>query len=348
MLVAIGIAAIWFGGSSVSERVRTTILEWITAAQDAPDEARATDQSKFVTEAPISLPPDELSAPAPRPAEPSTPESLVERPPSSPGDSLDPIEDARRSAGSEGIADANPSGESAPGSIAPSRDNQRVAQPSDRSGDTARPFVPQDLPQDGVPNEREAKAPNAAPRGQPETRPQPVPALDPLRAQQADARLESDEPAAVPPAATDDDPFAALERRLKPLSFEIERTGNLLTADLGRSVWFADGSAELNRAARQTLRQVADALKETDDIGIKIVGHTDSSGTEARNQMLSGQRASVVAQYLTDQGVPGERLVHEGRGHAEPKLDADQERIQGPWVNRRIELELSRAPRDSE
>jgi general secretion pathway protein A len=348
LLLATIAAAVWFGGSSVSEHVRTTILEWIGPNQESPAETPApapSDQPSSETEGSIVPPP------APRPEQSSIPASSVARPPGSLRDSLDRGEDAPP-AGSENpadereknLAEPKPPLESAHGAMASDTNEQLVTQPGDRGDGAARPLDPKDLASDDL----EARVTSVVPRANPDSMPPRDPAPEPPPAQDTDAIPKSAETTAAPTDRTDEGPFAALEDRLKQLSIEIERQGDLLTADLGRSVRFADGSAELNAAARQNLRQIADALKDVGGIRIRVVGHTDSSGTESVNQWLSARRAGVVAGFLSDQGVPAGRLDHEGRGHAEPKLDADQERTQGSWVNRRIELEVSAAPIDSE
>lgn len=326
ILLSIIAAAVWFGGSSVSEHVRTTILEWVAPTQGSPDDARVTtpiDQPEPVTRAPVSPPSDAPSVPATRPEQPSEPLFGVERPPGSPGDSLDrPTDEAQPTRGDNpandaeiALADAEAPGDSAPLAVAPIANEQLVAQPNDFGEATTGPTIP---------------------------------APYPLPKQASDTTRESTEAPALRSDAIEDDTFASLQHRFEQLSFETERNGDRLIANLGQSVQFADGSSELNAAARRNLRQVADALKDAGAIRIRVVGHTDSSGTESVNQWLSRQRAGVVAEYLADQGVPSERLDNEGRGHAEPKLDPDQEQIQGPWVNRRIELEISAARLDSE
>ncbi|WP_425470285.1 OmpA family protein [Thiocapsa rosea] len=328
ILLSIVAAAVWFGGSSVSEQVRTTIIEWLEPTQQPPDEAKVTtapttDQADPLTGSPVSPASDTPAVPAARPEQPSEPASSVERPPGSIDDSPDRLEGEARSAGSDSPAkdaenalpEAELPGEAVPASAAPIANDQPVNQSSDFEGTTTRPAVP---------------------------------ATYPLPDQALDAAPESTAADTLQPGENENEQFASLERRFEQLSFETERNGDRLIANLGRSVQFADGSSELDAAARRNLRQVADALKDAGGIQIRVVGHTDSSGTESVNQWLSGRRAGVVAGYLADQGIPDERLDHEGRGHAEPKIDADQERIQGPWVNRRIELEVSAAPLDAE
>lgn len=69
---------------------------------------------------------------------------------------------------------------------------------------------------------------------------------------------------------------------------------------------------------------------------ITIVGHTDSSGTEADNQALSERRAAAVRTRLIDGGVDPSVIRVEGRGEREPLLWPEQHPADRA-ANRRIE-----------
>ncbi len=71
---------------------------------------------------------------------------------------------------------------------------------------------------------------------------------------------------------------------------------------------------------------------------IEITGHTDSSGDETQNLVLSRARAAAVADYLVRRGIPRHRIVVAGVGSSEPI--ADNARRYGRQLNRRIEIAL--------
>lgn len=106
---------------------------------------------------------------------------------------------------------------------------------------------------------------------------------------------------------------------------------------LDMMVNFQLDSAELTPEARDSLGVFAKALKdERLQIARFIVeGHTDALGTEGYNQILSERRAAAVADYLTDLGVPAERLSALGHGQSSPRAD-------DPFdpTNRRVELRI--------
>ena len=73
------------------------------------------------------------------------------------------------------------------------------------------------------------------------------------------------------------------------------------------------------------------------DAVIIVAGHTDSSGTDEYNNMLSVRRAKAVAEYLIDRhSISEARLVVQGYGEATPI--ADNQTPKGRSLNRRVEF----------
>ncbi len=73
------------------------------------------------------------------------------------------------------------------------------------------------------------------------------------------------------------------------------------------------------------------------DAVLKIIGHTDSIGSEAYNQRLSERRARAVAAYLQYRwGIPAVRLRTEGHGEREPIASNDT--AEGRQRNRRVQF----------
>ena len=67
-------------------------------------------------------------------------------------------------------------------------------------------------------------------------------------------------------------------------------------------------------------------------------GHTDSLGAQAYNQQLSERRARAVADYLSNKGIPNEKIFTEGRGGSQP-IASNSNEI-GRAMNRRVEIEV--------
>ncbi len=99
---------------------------------------------------------------------------------------------------------------------------------------------------------------------------------------------------------------------------------------------FDRAKADLTPDSTLTLRELAEIAKECPAFRIEIEGHTDSEGTDERNQRLSDRRAKAVADFLTRAGVEASRLSTVGYGASRPIADNDTE--DGRARNRRIEF----------
>ena len=102
-------------------------------------------------------------------------------------------------------------------------------------------------------------------------------------------------------------------------------------------IQFRTGSAELDRRSDPLLDQLAVAMKANPQVKhIRIEGHTDSTGDEGFNQLLSERRAETVKSALTDRGVDDDRL--EARGYGESRPAAPNDTPAGRAKNRRVEF----------
>lgn len=105
------------------------------------------------------------------------------------------------------------------------------------------------------------------------------------------------------------------------------------------SVMFAFDSAELTSSAHSQLQALMSKLNAPSVASVKVIGFTDSQGTDAYNQTLSERRASSVAEYLISQGLAPSKVTSQGRGERDPIADNDTE--SGRAQNRRVELHLN-------
>jgi outer membrane protein OmpA-like peptidoglycan-associated protein len=116
------------------------------------------------------------------------------------------------------------------------------------------------------------------------------------------------------------------------------RDGDNLVLDMPSEVTFAVNSANIDPAFRATLDKVASTLNQYEKTYVDVLGHTDSTGSDAYNQALSERRASSVAGYLGTQGVQSARLATRGYGESQPKASNLDET--GRAANRRVEIRL--------
>ena len=100
--------------------------------------------------------------------------------------------------------------------------------------------------------------------------------------------------------------------------------------------YFSFNASTLNPDAVEYLEGIADLLKDNPELRLKIIGHTDDSGTDDYNMKLSETRASVVYDFLKRAGVPDNQMRYEAKGEREPLKSNDSE--YGRAVNRRVEL----------
>lgn len=99
---------------------------------------------------------------------------------------------------------------------------------------------------------------------------------------------------------------------------------------------FAPGETAPSQQLRAMLDHAAQTLAQLPDTEVRVLGHTDSLGSELHNLRLSIQRAETVMDYLRSRGISLGRLMADGRGEAEPIDDNNTEA--GRTRNRRVEL----------
>ena len=115
-----------------------------------------------------------------------------------------------------------------------------------------------------------------------------------------------------------------------------QTTDNRLKLDIPSDVSFDVGRSAIKPNFDPILNQFATTLTQHPETTISIVGHTDSTGTEAINNPLSFDRANAARDYLVSRGVMRGRIATDGRGAREPI--ADNGTAQGRDKNRRIEI----------
>lgn len=99
---------------------------------------------------------------------------------------------------------------------------------------------------------------------------------------------------------------------------------------------FANNSSELSAAAASELEPVLAILLAHPEAKATIVGHTDSSGSEAYNLRISEKRAQTVADYFEQKGVSSEQLTVSGEGEANPIVTNTTR--EGRSQNRRVDI----------
>ena len=102
------------------------------------------------------------------------------------------------------------------------------------------------------------------------------------------------------------------------------------------NLFFALNSAEMLPESAPALDDLHQFLAQNPEVRIRIVGHTDSTGSLEYNMRLSRDRARSVYDALLERGIAADRLTYEGKGPNEPVADNDTE--EGRAANRRVEF----------
>ena len=103
------------------------------------------------------------------------------------------------------------------------------------------------------------------------------------------------------------------------------------------SIFFAPATATLEARSTPLLTEIANLLIQHPELlQVEVQGHTDDTGSEARNSALSEDRAAAVKDWLSKAGVERERLVAKGYGATKPLAPNVTE--QNRARNRRVEF----------
>lgn len=99
---------------------------------------------------------------------------------------------------------------------------------------------------------------------------------------------------------------------------------------------FEFNSADLDEPTEKFLDELAETLRQDENLRLNIEGHTDNIGSDRFNLRLSQKRADVVKQLLVEKGITAERLTSEGKGMREPLNNNETPEDQAK--NRRVEI----------
>ena len=106
------------------------------------------------------------------------------------------------------------------------------------------------------------------------------------------------------------------------------------------AVTFRTNSAVLSAEAKQQLDELAAKTTSARAFMIEVAGHTDSTGSDAKNFRLSRQRADAVIQYLAVQHkIPMRRFVTP-MGYGKSEAVADNATREGRQQNRRVDVKM--------
>lgn len=103
-------------------------------------------------------------------------------------------------------------------------------------------------------------------------------------------------------------------------------------------VYFKHDKYELNYESIIYLKKMVAVVNSHTDLRIKIIGHTDSNGSDNYNYSLSKKRADMVKEKLIEFGIEKDRVVFEFRGEKDPAVS--NLTFNGKKLNRRVDFEF--------
>ena len=114
-----------------------------------------------------------------------------------------------------------------------------------------------------------------------------------------------------------------------------------ITITLSDKILFDSGKATLKKSSSAELNHIESVLQSKySGRQIDVIGHTDSEPIKKSpwkdNMQLSTERANVVVRYLTEHGIPKDKLRAVGRGDSQPI--APNTTASGRAKNRRVEI----------
>lgn len=124
---------------------------------------------------------------------------------------------------------------------------------------------------------------------------------------------------------------------------EIEQSLVVVPIETGQSIslnnlFFQVGSFVLKKESFLELNRIVKIMEENPELKIEIGGHTDDTGSDETNRVLSEKRAYEVYMYLIKLSVSKERLMYVGYGESKPKVPNTSEANRA--INRRVELKI--------
>ena len=128
-----------------------------------------------------------------------------------------------------------------------------------------------------------------------------------------------------------------MEQATRGTGIAVSQTAdNQLMLNIPSDISFAVGRSDIQPNFAPVLDQFAMGLRNNPYSDVRIVGHTDSTGSDTVNNPLSVDRAASTRNYLVNRGVDGRRIAIDGMGERYPIASNDT--AEGRARNRRVEI----------
>jgi len=117
---------------------------------------------------------------------------------------------------------------------------------------------------------------------------------------------------------------------------EIKKEIRTLFLKALRGIQFESGKSVIRKTSNVILNRIAQVIIDNPSFLIEVRGHTDNTGNQASNLLLSQNRANAVRDYLIKRGVSEKKITSTGFGDQKPV--AKNKTAAGRKLNRRVEF----------
>jgi len=131
---------------------------------------------------------------------------------------------------------------------------------------------------------------------------------------------------------------AEFREQLQGTGVQVSRNGDQLDLVMPGNVTFNTNEYTIRQDFYPVLDSVGQILYKYKDTRLRVIGHTDSTGSADYNYNLSNRRATSVANHLAAGGLDQNRLITQGMGPDQPIASNNTEA--GKAMNRRVELQI--------
>ncbi|MEO1258264.1 MAG: OmpA family protein [Bacteroidota bacterium] len=125
------------------------------------------------------------------------------------------------------------------------------------------------------------------------------------------------------------------EKILKELDRDKIVQGTIIQID---QLNFVADSAVIPPSSFPVLNEIFEFLSENPDVKVEIGGHTNNTPTHHYCDSLSTCRAKAVADFLSEKGIPKDRIDYKGYGKRQPLVSNST--LAGRRKNQRVEIKI--------
>lgn len=129
----------------------------------------------------------------------------------------------------------------------------------------------------------------------------------------------------------------ALQEEFIDMGVSINDDEGFVNISFNNDLMFDKGSVNLSEESSKHLNTLINTVGQMEQAYyIKVIGHTDSSGTFKHNVSLSESRAKAVSMYLYNNGLNAKSIDYSGMADKRPLFEGDDE--ESMTKNRRVEI----------